>query len=219
MKAKILWIEGKRADSPSFIPILRKKDFLEIETVSSGTAALERASEITPDMVIVNAASLRTSGKRICRSLRDQLDGLPIILITNQPPASPADTCASVVLTLPFTARKLMNRIAPFIPGESENLLVAGVIRLDLDKKQVSCDGREARLTPRLARILQILIARQGEVVEREQLFREVWKTEYTVDTRTLDVHISWLRQAIEADPRKPRYLKTVRKIGYRLDI
>jgi DNA-binding response OmpR family regulator len=219
MKAKILWIEGKRADSPSFIPVLRKKDFLEIETVSSGAAALERASEIIPDMVIVNAASLRTSGKRICRSLRDQLDGLPIILITNQPPASPADTCANVVLILPFTARKLMNRIAPFIPGESENLLVAGAIRLDLDKKQVSCDGREARLTPRLARILQILIARQGEVIEREQLFREVWKTEYTVDTRTLDVHISWLRQAIEADPRKPRYLKTVRKIGYRLDI
>ena len=58
-----------------------------------------------------------------------------------------------------------------------------------------------------------------GEMLERERLFREVWKTEYTGDTRTLDVHISWLRQAIEVDPRKPHFLKTIRGVGYRLDI
>jgi DNA-binding response OmpR family regulator len=58
-----------------------------------------------------------------------------------------------------------------------------------------------------------------GEVVEREDLFRRVWNTEYTADTRTLDVHISWLRQAIEEDPRNPRFLKTIRGVGYRLDV
>jgi DNA-binding response OmpR family regulator len=58
-----------------------------------------------------------------------------------------------------------------------------------------------------------------GEALEREQLFREVWKTEYTGDTRTLDVHISWLRQAIEEDPRNPQFLKTIRGVGYRLDV
>jgi DNA-binding response OmpR family regulator len=217
MKSRILWIEGKRADSPSFIPILRKKDFLEIETVSSGAAALERARSLPPDLVVVNAASLRTSGKRICSTLRQQLNGLPIILITDKTQA--AENCANITLTLPFTARKLINRITPFLPGDSENSLVAGAICLDLSKKQVTCEGRENMLTPRLARILQILMEHPGEVVEREHLFREVWKTEYTVDTRTLDVHISWLRQAIELDPRRPRFLKTVRKVGYRLDI
>jgi DNA-binding response OmpR family regulator len=217
MKAKILWIEGKRADSPSFIPILRKKDFLEIETVSSGTAALERAPKLNPHLVIVNAASLRTSGKRICRSIRQQLDGLPIILITNTSPGT--ENCANVILTLPFTARKLMNRIIPFLPGESGNMLIVGAITLDFGKKQVICEGREKRLTPRLTRILQILMQHPGEVVERKELFREVWKTEYTVDTRTLDVHISWLREALEEDPHKPRFLKTVRKVGYRLDV
>jgi DNA-binding response OmpR family regulator len=58
-----------------------------------------------------------------------------------------------------------------------------------------------------------------GEVVDRERLFREAWNTEYTGDTRTLDVHISWLRRAIEDDPRHPRYLKTIRGVGYRLDV
>jgi DNA-binding response OmpR family regulator len=60
---------------------------------------------------------------------------------------------------------------------------------------------------------------RAGEVIDRKQLFREVWNTNYTGDTRTLDVHISWLREAIEEDPRKPRFLKTIRGLGYRLDI
>jgi DNA-binding response OmpR family regulator len=218
MKARILWVEGKRADSPSFIPSLRKKDF-QIEMVPNGNAALEKVHEVDPDLVVVNAASLRTNGKRICRSLRDQLDGIPIILITSQEQSTGADICANIVLPLPFTARKLINRIQPFLPGNGEQLLHVGPIRLDLERKQVQCQGKEARLTPRLARLLQILMQHPGEVMEREQLFREIWKTEYTGDTRTLDVHISWLRQAIEKDPRNPAFLKTIRRVGYRLDV
>jgi DNA-binding response OmpR family regulator len=64
-----------------------------------------------------------------------------------------------------------------------------------------------------------MLMENTGEVLERKNLFRRVWKTEYTGDTRTLDVHISWLRRAIEHDPRRPRFLKTIRGVGYRLDI
>jgi DNA-binding response OmpR family regulator len=64
-----------------------------------------------------------------------------------------------------------------------------------------------------------MLMNHHGEVVERERLFRQVWNTDYTGDTRTLDVHISWLRQAIEKDPRNPKFLKTIRGVGYRLDV
>ena len=66
------------------------------------------------------------------------------------------------------------------------------------------CQGREARLTPRLTHLLQVLMEHAGEVIERQQLFEEVWETDYTADTRTLDVHISWLREALEEDPRHP---------------
>jgi DNA-binding response OmpR family regulator len=124
-----------------------------------------------------------------------------------------------VVLHLPFTARKLLNRIIPLLPADETQILHAGPIRLNLRLKKVRCKGREARLTPRLVRLLQILMEHSGEMLRREDLFREVWNTAYVGDTRTLDVHISWLREAIEEDPRRPRFIKTVRGVGYRLDI
>jgi DNA-binding response OmpR family regulator len=82
----------------------------------------------------------------------------------------------------------------------------------------VRCQEKESQLTPRLTRLLKVLMQHPAEVVERENLFRQVWNTEYTGDTRTLDVHVSWLRQAIEIDPHKPQFLKTIRGVGYRLD-
>lgn len=218
MKANILWIEGKRADSPSFVPGLRKKDF-EVKVVATGNAALKSFKEFEPDLVVVNAPSLRSSGTRICRSIRDQQNGLPIILIASQDQAVGSEVPADVVLNLPFTVRKLVNRIAPFIPGEGDEVLQVGNIHLDLGRKKVRCQGKEIKLTPRLTRLLQILMENHGEVVAREVLFREGWNTEYTGDTRTLDVHISWLRQALEEDVRNPLYLKTIRRVGYRLDL
>jgi DNA-binding response OmpR family regulator len=219
MKAKILWIEGKRSDNPSFIQALGKKGHV-VETVASGQAALAYISEKSPDLVVINAASMRTSGSRICQDIRERMNGLPIVLIANpgHPPTS-RDACAHVVLNKPFTAQKLVNRIIPLLPSSMENLIHAGPIQFDQVSRRVRCLNKEARLTPRLARLLKMLMDHSGEVIERETLFREVWKTEYTEDTRTLDVHISWLRLAIEEDPRAPRFLKTLRGVGYRLDV
>jgi len=217
MRAKILWIEGKRVDNPPFIPNLRKKGFT-VEVVKTGEEALNSLSTIDPDLIVVNSASMRTSGKRMCRSLRESANGVPVLLINEAgKPALP--NCAVVVLTLPFTSRKLVNRIKPLLPGEGKNMLHIGPIRLDLERKRVRCQGRETSLTPRLIHLLSIFMVHEGEALERKRLFREVWNTEYTGDTRTLDVHISWLRQAIEEDPRNPQFLKTIRGLGYRLDI
>jgi DNA-binding response OmpR family regulator len=218
MKASILWIEGKRADSPSFVPGLQRKDY-QVEVVGTGNAALARINDLEPDMLVVNAASLRSSGTRICQAVRNQQNGLPIILILAASQTVSPDVSANVVLNLPFTVRKLVNRMAPFVPGEGSEILRAGVIHLDLVRRQVRCPNKEVKLTPRLTRLLQILMENHGEVVTREELFRNAWNTEYTGDTRTLDVHISWLRQALEEDVRNPRYLKTIRRVGYRLDV
>jgi DNA-binding response OmpR family regulator len=218
MKARLLWIEGKRAESPSFVPSLRKKEYL-VEVVPTGSAALEHLVDFDPDLVVVNASSLRSSGKRICRELREKSPGLPILVILSESQTLNGESCASVLLSMPFTSRKLINRITRLLPGDGEHLLHVGHIRLDLERKRVRCQGRETRLTPRLTRLLQVLMQHPGMVVERAQLFREVWSTDYTEDTRTLDVHISWLRETLEDDPRKPQYLKTIRGVGYRLDV
>ena len=217
MKKRILWIEGKRANSPSFVPNLRKRDF-QVEIVPTGSAAQEILPSMDPDLVVIHAASLRSSGKRICQNLRDIDQSIPIILIVDEQTES-EDSCANVSLKLPFTARKLLNRILPLLPTEEDEVLHVGPIRLYTEMKKVRCQGREAKLTPRLTKLLKVLMENPGIVVEREELFKDVWNTQYTGDTRTLDVHISWLREAIEEDSRSPRFLKTIRGVGYRLDI
>ena len=217
MKARVLWVEGKRTDSTTFVPSLRKKEYL-VEIVPTGNAALTRLVEIDPDLVVVNAASMRSSGKRICNEIRAKSDELPIVLIVSPEHANSGVASANVILELPFTSRKLLNRIAPLLPGDGKNILHVGLIRLDLELKRVRCLGREARLTPRLTHLLHVLLLHSGEAVERQRLFSEVWETQYTADTRTLDVHISWLREAIEENPRQPQFLKTIRGVGYRLD-
>ena len=217
MKARILWIEGKRANSPSFVSDLRKKDY-QIEVAPTGTAAMKRLVEFDPDLAVINAPSLRTTGKRICRDLHQKAVGVPIVLIIDSEQPLPTESCANVVLKLPFTSRKILNRIAPLLPGVDARMLHVGHIRLEVDRKKVRCQGREAHLTPRLTRLLYTLMQHPGEVIERGELFREVWNTEYTGDTRTLDVHVSWLREALEEDPRQPVFLKTIRGVGYRLD-
>ena len=217
MKARILWIEGKRADSPPFVPGLRKKGY-SVEIATSGDEALALLPKFDPDLVVVNAASMRTSGKRICRSVRGRANGVPILLISALGQSGPEDVPVDVSISLPFTLRKLLNRIKPLLPGEGQHLFHTGPIRLDIERKRVRCQGREASLTPRLIQLLKIFMENPGEALERERLFRQVWNTEYTGDTRTLDVHISWLRQAIEEDPRNPQFIKTIRGVGYRLD-
>jgi DNA-binding response OmpR family regulator len=213
----ILWIEGKRAPTQGFVGQLQSRGY-EICVVDSGSSALKMLDTLDPDIIIVDAVSLRSSGKRICRSLREKSNGVPIVLISDGK-IKPDEACVTVVLTLPFTIRKLLNRIKPLLPSEGQKVIHRGPIRLDLESRRVRCHGRETRLTPRLTKILKILLLNAGRVVERSVLFREVWDTEYIEDTRTLDVHINWLRKAIEFDPKHPQYLKTLRGVGYRLDV
>lgn len=217
-KAKILLVEGKRANHPSFAFGLDKKGY-QVESVSNGAAAIDRVGEACPDVIIVDAASMRTSGRRICQSLQKHESGIPVVLIVDPPADDKEVPGARVVLELPFTLQKLVNRIRPLLPVEQKDLVEVGPFQLDTQQRVARCLGKQARLTPRLVTLLKILMETPGTVIERENLFRQVWDTAYTGDTRTLDVHVSWLRQALEADPRHPQFIKTVRGVGYRLDI
>jgi DNA-binding response OmpR family regulator len=218
MKARILLIEGKRAERPSFLGGLTKKGF-EVDSVPNGAAAVARLVGNRPNLVVVDAASMRTSGKRICQAVRQSAPGIPMVLILEQNALLPDKVEVEAALVEPFTLQKLVNRIRPLLPSESKSLLIAGPIQLDVEQRLVRCDSHQTRLTPRLVALLKILMEHPGELIDRKDLFRQVWDTAYTVDTRTLDVHVSWLRQAIEEDPRHPKYIKTVRGMGYRLDL
>ncbi len=179
---------------------------------------MARLKEELPDVVVVDAASMRTSGRRICQSIRQFAETLPIVLVIEQAAEGEEKPDADVVLVQPFTLQKLVNRIRPLLPAEHSHLITAGALQLHPEQRWVRVQGRQVALTPRLVMLLKILMEHPGEVIGREELFRQVWETEYTGDTRTLDVHVSWLRQAVEENPRRPRYIKTVRGMGYRLE-
>lgn len=213
----LLVIEVKHAEIPSFALELQKKGF-DVHIAPNGSKAISLLKEVSPSLVVVNAASLRSTGLRICQSIREKDAKLPIILILEDDKEVSKDA-ADAVLTLPFTVQKLVNRIKPLLPGDGKNILHIGPIRLDLEKRRVRCFGKSTKLTPRLVTLLNLLMDKHGEVVEREALFKKAWETNYTGDTRTLDVHISWLRRAIELDPDNPKLLKTIRGVGYRLDV
>ncbi len=214
-KATLLVIEGRHAEIPSFAPDLQKKGF-DVVSAQNGSEAVSKLKQADP-IVIVNAPSLRSTGSRICQSIRKKDSKVPIILIVESEKSIDKDLADSI-LVLPFTVQKLVNRIKALMPGDGNNVVSVGPIRLDLENRRVRSLGKNVKLTPRLMTLLQILMDKHGEVVEREALFKKVWETEYTGDTRTLDVHISWLRRAIELDPDNPKFLKTIRGVGYRLD-
>lgn len=216
-QATILVIEGRHAEIPSFATDLQKKGF-DIRSFQNGSQAVSKIKQINPSLIVINAASLRSTGIRICLSVRKKDPKLPIILILEKEKPVDKDLAESV-LALPFTVQKLVNRIKALLPSDGKNIVTAGPIQLDLDHKRVRCLSKNTKLTPRLITLLHILMDKHGEVVEREALFKKVWETNYTGDTRTLDVHISWLRRAIELDPDNPKFLKTIRGVGYRLDV
>lgn len=216
-KNTLLVIEGRHAEIPSFAADLQKKGF-DVVTSQNGSQAVSKLKQTDPTVVVINAASLRSTGVRICHSIRKKDARMPIVLIVEK--EKPLDSeLADAIIALPFTAQKLVNRIKALMPSDGNNMVNVGPIRLDLEHRRVRSLGKNTKLTPRLIALLQILMDKHGEVVEREALFKKVWETNYTGDTRTLDVHISWLRRAIELDPDDPKFLKTIRGVGYRLDI
>jgi len=218
MALTALMIEGRRGDHSSFAEELGEKGYLVTKTIS-GSAGLKVIDSVNPDIVIIDAASLRTSGVRICQSFRKADNDLPIILIVDKNTSLPEIVDANLVLRLPFTVQKLYNRTQAYQQTADKFVVQIGPIKLNTKTQLVTCNDRQTKLTPRLVEILRMLMRNKGKIVKRDPLFSKVWKTDYTGDTRTLDVHISWLRQAIEEDPHHPKLIRTVRGEGYILEI
>ncbi len=216
--ATILLLESSRASAPSFAPALEKWGYTLLVR-HSVDEALAAAAVNRPDLIILDAASMGTPGTRMCRRLSTSLNGVPIVLVTLEGAQTSADSGASLALAQPFTPRKLINRLAGLLPADERYDLRAGPITLNLVQRKVTCGAKEAYLTPKQTELLEVFMRNPGKLVTRKKLIRKVWRTNYTGDTRTLDVHISWLRSAIEADPSRPQLLRTIRGLGYRLDL
>jgi DNA-binding response OmpR family regulator len=218
MKHLVILVEGKRADRSDYLTGIDKKGF-NVESAANGSEALRMLKEIEPKAIIVDAASMRTSGTRICSGLRKASQETPIFLIVAKNQKISNLDSADEVLKLPFTLQKLLNRLKPYMSMDTNKKLEAGSIKLDLKQRWLYCGDKRTRLTPRLFILMETFMRHPGEVLDRKVLFKKLWETDYTGDMRSLDVHISWLRQALEDDPRHPKYIKTERGVGYRLEV
>ena len=216
-EAIILLVEGKSLTPQSLKSVLQKAQY-KAEVCHDGKAAMDLIVISKPDLVVFNAASMRSNGSRTCRRLRRALGETPIIHIRNQNEPEELEAEADIYLEHPFTPRKLLNRIKMLLPADDATAEVVryGDVKFYPTKPAVDVAGRgEQRLTPKLAQLLQEFLRYPNEVVTRVQLMQNVWKTDYIGDTRTLDVHIRWVREVLEMDPAKPELLLTVRGRGY----
>jgi len=199
----------------------------EVMVAHDGASGLELATERDPDLVILDVMLPGMDGWAVCRELRAR-SSVPILMLTalgdEVDRVLGLELGADDYLTKPFSMRELQARIRALLRRVEMDRsrraiperIVIGEMALDLATRRVHKASVELALRFKEFELLSLLMSRPGEVVTRAQLFDEVWGTEWLGDTRTLDVHIRWLREKIEADPSDPHYIQTVRSVGYR---
>jgi DNA-binding response OmpR family regulator len=212
--AKILLVQQRRSAVDWLSPVLEKKGF-DVTLARSQKAALERLTANEPDLVIVDDTSPRLGGPKVSRAVRQQSQHMPVILILAQSSRGNKDTGATVHLVLPFTSRKLINRIRKVMPSQEESVLRIGELALNLKAHSVTRGGETHHLTPKQCKLLELFMRHPDQVLSRRFIMNQVWETDYMDDTRTLDVHVRWVREKIEENPSQPVYLRTVRNHGY----
>jgi len=190
----------------------------EVHQVRSGKQGLQCLQAHQAQVIIIDAVSLRSSGERICKMLRDHAAD-PTIIHIHPGPKNEANSAADVVLFMPITGRMLINSIEHLHQQQTPQMLQVGPFQMDAERRIVRAHGNEVTLPPKQAALLETFLQHPNQTLAREWLIQQVWHTDYVGDTRTLSVHIRLVRQAIEPDPGQPCYLKTVRGIGYRLEI
>jgi len=192
-----------------------------------GRSGLSLALDEHPDLVVLDVMMPEMDGWEVCKALRVH-SSVPILMLTalgeEVDRILGLELGADDYLTKPFSPREPLARIRA-LPRRvqldhasqiADARIRIGSIILDLSARRVIRDGMELTLRYKEFELLSLLMGRSGEVVTRAELFDEVWGTDWLGDTRTLDVHIRWLREKVEADPSQPRYIQTVRGVGYR---
>jgi DNA-binding response OmpR family regulator len=212
-------------------PVLRETlaealdaDGFRVVTAADGREALSRFREHQPDLVVLDLMLPELSGIEVCRIIRAE-SGVPIVMLTAK--SSELDKVVGLELgaddyvTKPFSLRELSARIRALLRRTEQlaeasiPLVELGALTVDLAGHRLLRDGERVPLTPKVFELLAYLLRHPGQVLTRERLLEHVWGYDYAGETRTVDVHVHWLRAAIEPDPADPAYLHTVRGVGY----
>ncbi|MEO6501777.1 MAG: response regulator transcription factor [Jatrophihabitantaceae bacterium] len=223
---RILVVEDEESISDPLSYMLRREGF-EVSVAEDGPDALVQFERNGADLVLLDLMLPGLSGTEVCRSLR-QKSNVPIIILTARD--SEVDKVVGLELgaddyvTKPFSHRELLARIRAVLRrgAEAEELLSptieAGPVRLDVERHTVAVNGETVALPLKEFDLLELLLRNAGRVLTRGQLIDRIWGSDYVGDTKTLDVHVKRLRSKIEPDPANPKFLLTVRGLGYKFE-
>jgi phosphate regulon transcriptional regulator PhoB len=204
-----------------------KKEGYSVVTATDAEQCLESARRESPDLVVLDVMLPSASGFDVCRLLRKQSD-IPIIMLTAR--ADETDRVVGLELgaddyvTKPFNMRELMARVKsvlrraspPDKNAQEQAPLQSGNLHIDPARYEVRVNDELVNVSPKEFELLRFLVAHPGQVFNRQSLLDRVWGAEAYVEERTVDVHIRWLREKIEADPSHPVRLLTIRGVGYK---
>jgi len=234
MSETILVVEDELVLRETLAYNLEKHSY-EVHTAEDGRRGVELAREVQPDLILLDIMLPGLDGFEVCRLLRKDMN-VPILMLTAR-----ADEVDKIVglevgaddyLTKPFSMRELLARIKALLrrvrmtreevaaeaQEESPQRLTFGNLVIDRDRCEVLLDGKSLDLRPKEYDLLVSLAQNRGRALSREQLMENVWDWDYTGGSRTVDVHIRWLREKIERDPGHPVRIITVRSVGYRFE-
>ncbi len=205
----------------------------EVVVASDGGEGLVSARQSNPDVVVLDLMLPSLSGMEVCKALRRDGSILPIIMLTARDSEidriGGLESGADDYVTKPFSMRELIARVTAQIrrmqmiksisQNATDEILDLGELVINRASRDVILNGKSVDLRPREFDLLTHMAANPGRVYTRDQLLHDVWGFEYIGDTRTVDVHVRWLRLKIEEDPARPKILGTVRGVGYRINV
>jgi DNA-binding response OmpR family regulator len=217
-------------DDPTLSDTLRynlEREGYTVLAAGDGVQALERARRDQPDLVILDIMLPRLDGFSVCRILRQESD-IPILMLTAR--QDEVDRIAGLELgaddyvSKPFSLGELLARVRAIMrrsdrqPIGSREVLDAGALRVDTGSRRAWRESQELNLSQKEFDLLTCLIRNRGMALSRDVLLERVWGYDFLGDSRTVDVHIRWLREKVEPDPGRPIYIQTVRGVGYRFE-
>jgi DNA-binding response OmpR family regulator len=221
---RILVVEDEESISTPFAEALRRAGFEAVVTPTAA-GALELADSAQPDLIMLDLALPDGDGRDVCRELRRHSD-VPIMMLTAR--GTEMDKIVGLELgaddyvVKPFSAAEVISRIRAVLrrgrrlEETGRRPIKVGGLELDQEARIARLDGKELDLSRKEFDLLAALMNRAGKVVRREDLMAEVWDTNWFGSTKTLDVHIGWLRRKLGDDPATPTYIETVRGVGFR---
>ena len=223
---RILLVE----DEPVFVETLRfqlQRVGYEVRVAPDGMTAIAAVQRTKPDLILLDLILPGMDGMEVCRRIRAEV-ATPIIMLTARTgvgdKVTGLEAGADDYVTKPIQMRELLARIKAALrrsqlppAAETTMIMTIGDLRVDIGRHSVFVNEREVPLRAKEFELLTFLARNAGQVVTREQIMRRVWNVDDAEDSRTVDVHIRWLREKIEQDPSHPLRLQTVRNVGYRL--